>query len=488
MASAPDPAASALVQPARPAANPFERAAALFSLFPHRRAATFVACLGLVATIAVADLATGYEFALSLLYLVPVFACTWVFGVRAGLALSVLATAAWLLTDVLAGHQYSHPAYRYWEFLIKLSTFGLFALMLGALKRALERSDDRLIKVLEGLDAAVCVVDPATNAIVYRNHRFETVCSGQRVDRAEDVRRLLGLDGAQPDGGGDAAAASIGGRWFLVRSRELTWTDARPVTLVTATDITEQRSAEQSSRAQQERLEATARMVAVSEIASSIAHELNQPLAAMGSYLSGALRRLRAGSADPQAIAGAIEEAGRQAERAGQIIRRVRDFVRSREISFVATDLNDVVIRALRLVAADTARLGARVELELAPSLPAARADPVMIEQVVVNLVRNALEAMAGVPPARRAITISTGPAQAGTLAVTLADTGPGLAPEAAARIFEPFFTTKAEGMGLGLNICRSIVEAHGGRLSTGTRATGGCEFRFTVHAAGDAS
>lgn len=489
MANTPEPVAAPLARAARPAATPLERSAALFSLFPHRRSAMLAACLALVALIGVADLATGYEFALSLLYLVPVFVCTWAFGIRAGLALSAVATLAWLVTDILAGHDYSHAAYRYWEMLIKLCTFGLFALMLGALKRALERSDDRLIKVLEGLDAAVCVLDPASDAIVYRNQRFESLPAGpQRVVSGQDARQLLGLDDVRAGGAGDGGGTvRVGERWLLVRSRTLAWTDARLVTLVTATDITEQRLAEESSRLQQERLEATARLVAVGEIASSIAHELNQPLAAIGSYLSGSLRRLRAGGADPEAIAGAIEEAGRQAERAGQIIRRVRDFVRSRESSLVVADLNDIIARAAQLVAADVARLGARLELHLEPGLPPARADAVMIEQVVVNLVRNALEAMQESPASRRTVTISTLPAEPGMLAVTVADAGPCLGPEAAARIFEPFFTTKPDGMGLGLNICRSIVEAHGGRLTVGASPAGGCEFRFTVRIANGA-
>jgi hypothetical protein len=281
---------------------------------------------------------------------------------------------------------------------------------------------------------------------------------------------------------------SIGERWFLVRARELVWTDARPVTLVTATDITERRRAEESSREQRERLQATARLVAAGEIASSIAHELNQPLAAIANYLSGSLRRLRAGRAEPEAIAGALEEAVRQAERAGDIIRRVRDFVRTRETTLVATDLNEVVTKATRLAASDAERLGARLEVRLAPALPAARADPVMLEQVVINLVRNGLESMRETPADRRVLEVVIARAEGGALEVAVADAGPGLAPDVAARLFEPFFTTKPEGTGLGLNICRSIVEAHGGRLTAGTSSRGGALFRFTLHPADEAA
>jgi C4-dicarboxylate-specific signal transduction histidine kinase len=369
--------------------------------------------------------------------------------------------------------------------LIKLSTFALFTLILGVLKRALERSDDRLIKVLEGLDAAVWVLDPAADSILYRNRHFAPIFTGKRrIETARDAQRLLGIDRETGHPAEDRAALHIGELWFLVRTRTLTWTDGRPVLLVTATDITDRRLAEESSRAQRERLLATARLVTVGEIAGSIAHELNQPLAAIASYLSGSLRRLRAGRAEPEGIAGALEEAVRQAERAGEIIRRVRDFVRARETALVTTDLNGVVARAARFAAPDAERLGARIELALAAALPPARGDPVMLEQVVINLVRNALEAMNGTPPDQRVVEIATARADDGVLEVTVADAGPGIAPEVAARLFEPFFTTKPEGTGLGLNICRSIVEVHGGRLSTAASRLGGSLFRFTVHTA----
>ena len=479
-----EPLPTPLPAPAAPDPAPLARAIPLPSwLSNHRRGATLALCAVLIPAITLADIVTGYEFALSPLYMVPIFAVAWVFGERAGLALSVVATLGWLATDILTGHEYSHPGYRYLEFLIKLGTFALFALMLGALKRALERSDDRLIKVLEGLDAAVCVLDPSTDAILYRNRRFESAFAEPwHAERARDAHRLLGLARAAAEGG----VIDVDGRWYLVRARELTWTDNRRVLLATATDITERRLAEESSREQQERLEATARLVAAGEIASSIAHELNQPLAAIVSYLSGALRRLRAGRATPEAIAGAMEEAAREAERAGDIIRRVRDFVRARDATLVAADLNGIVSKAARLVARDAERFGARLEVRLTPTLPEARGDPVLLEQVVINLLRNALEAMIDTPSDRRVVEIATARAGDGTLEVAVADGGPGVAPEAAARLFEPFFTTKAEGTGLGLNICRSIVEGHGGRIAMAPSPLGGALFRFTVRSASE--
>jgi signal transduction histidine kinase len=478
MASAPDPAASAFVRPARAVASPLERAAALFSLFPHRRAVTLATCLALVATIALADLATGYEFALSLLYLAPVFACTWVLGVRAGLGLSVVATLAWLATDIFAGHEYSQAAYRYWEFVIKLSTFGLFAVMLGALKHALERSDDRLIKVLEGLDAAVCVIDPATDAIVYRNRRFVSVCAGrERVDSAQDVRELLSLAdpraGAATDG---AAAVAIGERWLLVRARTLAWTDARPVTLVTATDITEQRLAEQSRREQQARLEATARMVAVGEIASSIAHELNQPLATILNNAEAARKMLARERVDLAELREICNDIVDEDHRAAGVIRRLRTLFKGGDMQLQALDANELVQDTLALLHTELLMRQVVAVTHLAPSLPVVDGGRVQLQQVLLNLFVNAADAMEVNAVEERQLVIRTD-TTGRDVRIFVSDCGPGIAGADLKNIFEPFWSSKPGGMGMGLAICRSIVAAHGGSLTAANGEDRGATF-----------
>lgn len=462
--------------------EPLQRANALSAALLRSRGAILGLSLISLVGIALADLSTGYELALSLLYIGPVVASTWAFGIRAGLALSVLATAAWVVTDIVAEHRYSLPVYRYWEGFIRLATFSLFALIVDKLKAALARSDDRLIKMLEGLDAAVCAIDPATGVLLYRNRPFDAAFPGEARGRAaQSLLEAAVTRESQEDAGEEV---QLEARWFLVRGRWLSWTDDRPVLLLSATDVTERRAAEASHREREARLEATARLVSVGEIASSIAHELNQPLAAISSYVQGCVRRLRAGGADPQALAGALEQAGEQAERAGQIIRRVRDFVQSRQPVLAALDLNALVTRAVRTAARETERDGLRVVQRLAPDLPPAQADGVMLEQVILNLLRNARDAMRAASAADSALEVITAAGDDGTLVVTIADRGPGIAAEVAGRLFEPFYSSKPEGMGLGLNICRSIVEFHGGRLWTTPREGGGAEFHFTLRAA----
>lgn len=445
----------------------------------RRGAVLGISLISLVA-IALADLATGYELALSLLYVGPVVASTWAFGRLAGLTVSALATAAWLGTDVIAERQYSLPVYRYWEGFIRLATFSLFAVIVDQLKRALERSDERLVKVLEGVDTAICVTDPATGGVLYRNRTFDAAFPGEAGESSS--RRLMETAVALGREAESGEEVRHGERWYLVRGRWLEWTDGRPVLLLAATDVTARRAAENLNREHEAKLQSTARLVAVGEIASSIAHELNQPLAAVANYVRGCLRRLRSEGADAQALAGALELAGEQAERAGQIIRRVRDFVNTRQPVLSTLDLNGLVGRA---VAAPDAGGEGRVALHLAPGLPPASADAVMVEQVIRNLVRNAFDAMAEAGQRDKPVDVVTALGDEGMLVVSVADRGPGISAQARDRLFEPFFTSKPEGMGLGLNICRSIVEFHGGRLWATPREGGGAEFHFTLRAAG---
>lgn len=246
-------------------------------------------------------------------------------------------------------------------------------------------------------------------------------------------------------------------------------------------DITEQKRAREQARQQEERLQQSSRLITMGEMASTLAHELNQPLAAIASYNSGCMNRLQ----DEQPIdRGELldihERIARQARRAGEIIRRVHDFVRRSEPKRAPLDLNAVVRDAVGLIEADARKRQMQLRVDLAAALPQVEADAVMIEQIVVNLVRNAMDAMRDTPAAARIIEVRS--AHEGRFAtVSVADRGTGIPDEIAARLFEPFFTTKSEGMGMGLNICRSIAELHHGRLGFEVRAGGGTIFTLSL-------
>ncbi|MEW5728565.1 MAG: PAS domain S-box protein, partial [Pseudomonadota bacterium] len=229
-------------------------------------------------------------------------------------------------------------------------------------------------------------------------------------------------------------------------------------------DITERKRAEEMALQQQEKLQRTSRLITMGEMASTLAHELNQPLSAIASYNTGCLNKLSAGRFSPAELESALTKLGVQAQRAGQIIRRVHDFVRKSEPNLGDCLLNEVVEDTLGFLEFDAKKRGVAVEVDYACGAPRVEADRILIEQVLLNLARNGMEAMADTPSERRRLSIAVqcGDGQA---VVRVADRGHGVEEADAASLFTPFFTTKAEGMGMGLNICRSIIEFHRGRL-----------------------
>jgi two-component system sensor histidine kinase DctS len=199
------------------------------------------------------------------------------------------------------------------------------------------------------------------------------------------------------------------------------------------------------------------------EMASTLAHELNQPLAAIASYNTGCLNLVRDGRAIPEDILPALEKIGIQAQRAGKIIRRVHDFVRKSEPKRAPCQVGEVIDDCLGFVEAEARKRHVRIECDT-PSESPILADRLMLEQVLLNLIRNGMEAMSETEETHRCLSI-TSETRDGELCISVADNGCGISPEIRDKLFTAFFTTKAEGMGIGLSICRSIIEFHRGRL-----------------------
>ncbi len=256
-------------------------------------------------------------------------------------------------------------------------------------------------------------------------------------------------------------------------------------------DISERRQAEELSHLQREKLQSSARLASMGEIASTLAHELNQPLAAISSYTTGALNLLN----DPAAVHGsrdallkpALEKAAAQAQRAGQIIRSVHAFVKQREPARLPLPVRSVIDTVQPLITLQAQPSFVKVTITIAPDLPPVLADRVLIEQVILNLTRNAIESMQQVPPVRRQLRIDIAAGLTVThhsaVTVTITDQGHGIPADVAERLYSPFFSTKAEGMGMGLNICRTVIEFHGGTLTHSVNPTGGAIFRFALPA-----
>jgi PAS domain S-box-containing protein len=249
---------------------------------------------------------------------------------------------------------------------------------------------------------------------------------------------------------------------------------------VYARDITAVRRAEQELRRHQAELVHVCRLSTMGEVATGMAHELNQPLAAISNYASGCGRRLRGGNAEPEELAQAMDRIGTQARRAGEIIKRLRALVGKQAPVRARVDLNDLLAEVSAFAEFEIAKAGLRVELDLAEAAILVLVDRVQIEQVLLNLMRNALDALEEVPTERRRLALRARTENGWALAL-VEDSGPGITPEVMARLFDPFFTTKINGMGMGLPISQTILDNHGGKLSVSSAVGAGTCFQVRL-------
>ena len=379
----------------------------------------------------------------------------------------------------------------------------------------LSASHERFTTVLEGLEAAVSVLSVQQGELLFANRSY-------RLWFGADARgHALLASGAVPNAAGELPAdltghddedglagiptqelAGLGAnprevyaqqldKWFDVRARYLQWTDGRLAQMLIATDVTARRRAEELAAQQAEKAQVSSRLITMGEMASSVAHELNQPLTAITNYCNGMVSRVKADTIDREALIAALGKTARQAERAGQIIHRIRAFVKKSEPQRQTAQARSIVEEAVELASIELRRRNVAIHHYVAQRLPDLQCDPILIEQVLLNLLKNAAEAIdsAQMPASRRHIELRVvprhSPEEGGVIEFAVTDMGPGLPDEVIARLYEAFFSTKAEGMGIGLSLCRSIVESHRGRIKAqnlynGSVATG-CRFAFTL-------
>jgi C4-dicarboxylate-specific signal transduction histidine kinase len=319
---------------------------------------------------------------------------------------------------------------------------------------------------MEGLKDPVYVQDAKGGKLLYANRRYAELFSAQRPQFDESYE------------------TQMAGRRFVLRAHPLPWIDGRGAMLCVLSDVTEERRARELLAKHRDAAHRTARLIALGEFASAIAHELNQPLAAIATYNHSCMRMLQSGNPDSGELQQAMHICRDQAKRAGKIIQRLRELLRPPGPAFTEQNLNELVGAVLRLAEPEAHDAGIRFERRLVGGRPVVRADRLLIEQVALNLVRNAVEAVQALPEERRRITVATQVEADGSGTFSVADLGEGVPREAKERLFDPFVTTKPGGLGLGLSICRSVVEAHGGAIRHHANGAGGAVFSFTLPAA----
>ncbi|TYT25917.1 hypothetical protein FZO89_06425 [Luteimonas viscosa] len=331
--------------------------------------------------------------------------------------------------------------------------------------------------ILGAIPFACAAYARADGALVAGNRGFTDAFSALPGHR--DRAQLAAALGVPADADGAEARAPHSGHWYALHWRPLSL-EGHDLELLTAVDISARLEALDTHKHQQEKLLFTSRLMSVGEMAATLAHELNQPLAAIVNYLNGSLR-LVGQAGGPAQVERALVAARTQAEHASAVISRVREFVRAREPKRDAQDVTVIANTVLELLRLEAERQQLRIDLALSAALPMVYADRVMVEQVLLNLVKNAIEAMREIPAAQRELRIEGRVNLDDEIEVRVLDRGGGLDAAESEQLFSPFFTTKTDGLGIGLAICRSIIEYHEGRLFFEPRPDGGSVFAFTL-------
>ena len=360
----------------------------------------------------------------------------------------------------------------------------------------LERAHERFVTVINGLDTAVHVADASNSEILFANRAFQHIFGFDTVGRdsafvtaaCRPAPEALLINPAtlSPDDlpcelfDGEIQHA-LSGHWYHIHERAIRWVDGRTVRVQIAADITDRKHIDEVNLQQQKRLEQTSRLITMGEMASSLAHELNQPLSAIANYCAGCVKRMQSGNYQFDDLLAAMQKASDQAERAGKIIRRMRDMVKKSDPNRQPVPLTELVDEARAFADIEAQRTSTQLLVDIPENLPKIVVDRIMIEQVLLNLVKNGIEAMHGIPIERRCLSLKARQLDDRMVEVSVADQGHGIEEGDIERIFAPFYTTKSEGMGIGLAICRSIIEFHQGRLWVEPRREGGTVFRFTV-------
>jgi PAS domain S-box-containing protein len=378
------------------------------------------------------------------------------------------------------------------------------------IREQLSAAHDRFTTVLEGIDASVSVAPLGSQELLFANKLyrqwFDATTQGHlqlmaqagssysasvRSDEDEMDNPLVGLptgDVTEVRPNNAEVFVPELSKWLEVRSRYLHWVDGRLAQMVIATDITLRKLAEEQAQVQAAKAQASSRLITMGEMASSVAHELNQPLTAINNYCNGIISRMQSNNLSQEDLLFALQKTTHQAQRAGQIIQRIKSFVKRSGPNRSMADAPTMIAEAVELANIELKRRRVNLSQKIASPLPRLHVDPILIEQVLINLMKNAAESidLAERPYPLREVRLEASQKQIDEQTVIefiVEDNGKGLSPEVLEHLFEAFYSTKSEGMGIGLNLCRSIVESHQGRMRAqnlyNDEVLVGCRFSF---------
>lgn len=337
--------------------------------------------------------------------------------------------------------------------------------------------EDRDGNVLD-VNPAACRLHDMDRQTLLGKHVLELVPPDRRLEVTRDFPKLLRGESDHVEG----YSLTDDGRSVPVEIRVNRFHFAgAPALLLHVRDISELRQAREELRQREMELAHMARIHEVGEMAATLAHEIKQPLFAINNYVKGMIQRVEKGTSDIDGFKSALNETLNEAKRASDTVSHLRRLISKREPRRSTVDLDNLISDLMRLTRAEVLRRETAVHLEVAHNLPQVFVDPIQIEQVILNLVRNALDAMPETPSGKRNLTITSSLCDGEAVEIAVRDTGTSLSPDVAGRVFEPFFTTKADGLGMGLTISRSIIEAHGGRIHVTPNTPQGSVFVFTL-------